>query len=315
MFKYAPKWYPRLFVTSSPSTSRLDETTAIRDSQGALRQGPQVCELLDDFIGENIVIINGDRWKFQRKALDNLFTARALRDHTTPIVQKCALALQRVFAKAAKTGEVIDVHHIMGRFTLETFAEIEFGSQLGLLEKGEDHEFETAIDDANHISLERFAVPMWVWKLKRWLNVGRLREGMAVISSFVINCISGAIERRKSDWKLQLAENRWGLWRKILCLFFWTVRARPFNISLACVLAGKDTTGDATSWLMHLVHENPRVENKLTNRALGEGAEAGCGRELRAFDGGAGCCDVLGGDNPRESETQATCTVRDAALH
>ncbi|KAH7482202.1 Cytochrome P450 94A2 [Phytophthora ramorum] len=118
-------------------------------------KGPQVRELLDDFMGENIVIINGHRWKFQRKALVNLFTARALRDHMTPIVQKCALALQRVFAQAATSGEAIDVHHVMGKFTLETFAEIEFGSQLGLLESGQEHAFETAIDDANHISLER----------------------------------------------------------------------------------------------------------------------------------------------------------------
>lgn len=41
-----------------------------------------------------------------------------------------------------------------------------------------------------------------------------------------------------------------------------------FNISLAGVLAGKDTTGDATSWLMHLLHENPRVENKLRAELL-----------------------------------------------
>ena len=161
-------------------------------------KGPQVRELLDDFMGENIVIINGDRWKFQRKALVNLFTARAVRDFMTPTVQKCARALQRVFAKAAKEQTVLDVHHIMGRFTLEAFAEIEFGAQLGLLESGKDHTFETAIDDANHISLERFAVPMWVWKLKRWLNIGserRLREDMQVISTFVMNCIDGAMAR------------------------------------------------------------------------------------------------------------------------
>ncbi|KAE8904470.1 hypothetical protein PF005_g26614 [Phytophthora fragariae] len=243
-------------------------------------RGPQVRELLDDFMGENIVIINGHRWKFQRKALMNLFTARALRDHMTPIVQKCALALQRVFAQAADSGDVLDVHHIMGRFTLETFAEIEFGSQLGLLEKGEENAFEAAIDDANHVSLERFAVPMWVWKLKRWLNVGserRLREDMAVISSFVMSCISDAIERRKK--RLEAAaygEPVEPVAKDIVSILLETedTTGEPvlpkdvFNISLAGVLAGKDTTGDATSWLMHLLHENPRVEQKLRAELL-----------------------------------------------
>ncbi|CAH0474088.1 unnamed protein product [Peronospora belbahrii] len=243
-------------------------------------KGLQVRELLDDFMGENIVIINGDRWKFQRKALVNLFTSRALRDHMTPVVQKRALTLQRVFAKAANEHHVIDVHHIMGRFTLETFAEIEFGVQLELLESGADHAFETAIDDANHISLERFAVPMWMWKLKRWLNIGserRLREDMEVISTFVMNCIYGAIERRKERLKaVARGEPLKPVAKNIVSILLDSedTSGEPvlpkdvFNISLAGVLAGKDTTGDALSWLMHLLHENPRVENRLRTELL-----------------------------------------------
>ncbi|CAI5740347.1 unnamed protein product [Peronospora destructor] len=243
-------------------------------------KGPQVQELLDDFMGENIVIINGDRWKFQRKALVNLFTARALRDHMTPTVRKCALALQRVFAKAAKEREVLDVHHIMGRFTLEAFAEIEFGAQLGLLESGKDHTFETAIDDANHIALERFAVPMWMWKLKRWLNIGserRLREDMEVISTFVMSCIYGAMERRNQRREaVARGEPVTSVAKDIVSILLDSedTTGEPvlpkdvFNISLAGVLAGKDTTGDAVSWLMHLLHENPRVENRLRTELL-----------------------------------------------
>ncbi|KAG7389907.1 hypothetical protein PHYBOEH_007195 [Phytophthora boehmeriae] len=249
---------------------------------GTFIKGPQVRELLDDFMGENIVIINGDRWKFQRKALVNLFTARALRDHMTPIVQKCALAMQRVFAQAAEQGEVLDVHHIMGRFTLEAFAEIEFGSKLGLLEAGGEHAFETAIDDANHISLERFAVPMWVWKLKRWLNVGserRLRENMAVITSFVMDNISSALERRKLRLEAKArGEPLEPVAKDIVSILLdsdevngqQVLPSDVFNISLAGVLAGKDTTGDAMSWMMHLLHENPRVERKLREILLTE---------------------------------------------
>uniref|UniRef100_M4C054 Uncharacterized protein n=1 Tax=Hyaloperonospora arabidopsidis (strain Emoy2) TaxID=559515 RepID=M4C054_HYAAE len=243
-------------------------------------KGPQVRDLLHDFMGENIVIINGERWRLQRKALVNLFTARALRDHMTPVVRKCALALQQVFASAAKTQGVVDVHHLMGRFTLETFAEIEFGAQLGLLASGRDHAFETAIDEANHVSLERFAVPTWVWKLKRWLNIGserRLRQAMAVISTFVMTCISGAIKRR-SERRAALARGEilGPVANDIVSILLETedktgepvLPTDVFNISLAGVLAGKDTTGDATSWLLHLLHENPRVENKLRTKLL-----------------------------------------------
>ncbi|CAI5730056.1 unnamed protein product [Hyaloperonospora brassicae] len=245
-------------------------------------KGPQVRDLLHDFMGENIVIINGDRWRFHRRALVNLFTARAVRDHMTPVVQKCALALQHVFAAAAATHDVVDVHHLMGRFTLETFAEIEFGAQLGLLASGRAHAFETAIDEANHISLERFAVPTWLWKLKRWLNVGserRLRGAMAVISTFVTSCIAGAIERRAARREALARGEPLGPSppaNDIVSILLETTDdtgapVRPndvFNISLAGVLAGKDTTGDALSWLLHLLHENPQVENRLRTALL-----------------------------------------------
>lgn len=243
-------------------------------------KGPQVRELLDDFMGENIVIINGARWKAQRKALVHLFTAKALREHMTPIVQKCALALQRVVAQAAREGDVVDVHHLMGRFTLETFAEIEFGTELGLLDSNREHAFETAIDEASHISLERFAVPMWVWKVKRYLNVGserKLKQHMAVIATFVTKCIADAIARRN---KRQEAANRGEPLEPVaktivsILLDGHDATKEPmspqdvYNISLAGVIAGKDTTGDAISWLMHLLHENPRVEHKLRNELL-----------------------------------------------
>ncbi|CEG49610.1 cytochrome P450, putative [Plasmopara halstedii] len=243
-------------------------------------KGSQVRELLDDFMGENIVIINGSRWKFQRKALVHLFTAKALREEMTPIVQKCALALQRVYAKAAKERSIVDVHRMMGRFTLEIFAEIEFGTQLGLLDSEIEHPFETAIDAANHISLERFAVPMWVWKIKRWLQIGSERElthHMTIISTFVMDCISKAMARRnKRQQVAACGEPLEPVAKDIVSILLdsqdWTNEpVKPqdvFNISLAGVLAGKDTTGDATSWLMHLLHENPRVEQKLRHELL-----------------------------------------------
>ncbi|RLN79551.1 hypothetical protein BBJ28_00012780 [Nothophytophthora sp. Chile5] len=243
-------------------------------------KGDHVREVLDDFMGENVVIINGHRWKFQRKALVNLFTARALREHMTPIVQKCVLALQRVYADAAKMQETIDVHSLMGRFTLETFAEIEFGSKLGLLEAGGENAFEEAIDDANHVSLERLAVPSWFWKLKRWLNVGserRLRQDMALIKDFVMANITGAIERRKLRLEaIERGEPVEPVSKDIVSILLDSDETEDepvtpsdvFNISLAGVLAGKDTTGDATSWLFHMLNQNPRVEQKLRAELL-----------------------------------------------
>lgn len=118
----------------------------------------------------------------------------------TPIIQKNILVLMDILARARERNEALDIHKLMNKFTFETFAKIGFGQKLGNLVSPEDHPFERAFDEAHHITGHRMTTPTWLWKLKRWLNVGserKLRECVEVMDSLVMGIISDAIAKRQ----------------------------------------------------------------------------------------------------------------------
>ncbi|RLN90213.1 hypothetical protein BBJ28_00017466 [Nothophytophthora sp. Chile5] len=198
-----------------------------------------------------------------------------------PIIQRHTLELQELVAQASATHEVLDVYKLAKRFTLETFVEIGFGRKLGLLASGLDHPFEVAFDEAHHTAAARFNSPAWLWKLKRSLNIGserHLREDMVVINQFVMEIIASAMERRQLQGENPAhgGDLEQPLNKDIVSIVLDTMEASGHavtptevrDIALAGLIAGRDTTGDSLSWLLHMLHQNPRVEGKLRAEIL-----------------------------------------------
>ncbi|KAG7376285.1 hypothetical protein PHYPSEUDO_013798 [Phytophthora pseudosyringae] len=195
--------------------------------------------------------------------------ARTLRDVMAPIIQKNIRVLMDVLARASEAGDALDFHKLMNKFTLEAFAEIGFGRKLGNLASPDDHPFELAFDEAHHISANRLMAPTWLWKTKRWLNVGterRLHESMVVINEFLMETVSSMMDRRD----LTKVDGH-PISRDILSIIFDTMEASGQTITPADIrdivftgmIAGRDTTADALAWLAHVLHHNPRVVKKM----------------------------------------------------
>jgi cytochrome P450 len=250
-----------LLFTASPE--HFQEVQKTQSSN--FNKSDTVREVFDDFLGEDIVLLNGKRWQFHRKILASLITTKALREYMAPIVQEHVRQVQEVLQKASDTNEPFDVSKLMRQFTLDTFAEIGFGYKLGVLVSGKEHPFEVAFDDANRISSERLAVPEWIWKLKRWLNVGserRLREATGEMNELMLQLINNAVARTKESGA---AKN------DILSIIVHKMKTSEQeltssvvrDISLAGLEAGRNTTADALSWLLHSVSAHPDVEQKL----------------------------------------------------
>ncbi|OWZ19255.1 Cytochrome P450 [Phytophthora megakarya] len=239
-------------------------------------KGDHIYELLVDLLGDSILIVEGDEWKFHRRVFVNLFSSRALREHMAPIIQKHVRVLQQVLLGAAKTKKPVDMFTNSGRFTLDAFGEIAFGFNMSTLTLKHEHPFERAFVDAQHIVAARLVVPTWYWKLKRWLNVGsekHLREALTTVDQFVMDVISKTMDKRESygsDSKDKTHS------RDIVSLILAneTVDGKPVdpilvrNIVLMALIAGRDTAADAIAWLFHLLTLNPRVEDKLRAELL-----------------------------------------------
>jgi cytochrome P450 len=239
-------------------------------------KGDQFYEMLVDVAGPNVVIIEGERWSYQRKVLVSLFSARVLREHMMPIVEKHTRVLLAIIEDAAAQHKPFGLNALLHRFTLDSFAEIGFGSELGSLKAGQDHAFGKALDDALEIAAARRMAPVWLWKAKRWLNIGserQLREAVEAMDSLVMGIIAEAIAKQQQRGQEELEKRTE---RGIVSIILDRMRAdgQPVepseirSIALLSLIAGRDTTANAVSWALHMLHEHPRVEAKLRAELL-----------------------------------------------
>lgn len=237
-------------------------------------KGDHIYALLKDLLGDSILIVEGDEWKFHRRVFVNLFSSRALREFMAPIIQKHVRVLMHVLTSVEQSQKPVDIFHTAGRFTLDAFGEIAFGFSLNTLTLTHAHPFERAIEAAQHIAASRLVAPTWYWKLKRWLNVGsekQLRAALAIVDEFVMTIIAKTMAKRNLS-----AHPKVGQRPDIVSLILAneTINGKPVdplvirNIVLMAIIAGRDTAADALAWLFHLLAHNPRVENKLRRELL-----------------------------------------------
>ncbi|ETO71760.1 hypothetical protein F444_11949 [Phytophthora nicotianae P1976] len=238
-------------------------------------KGHQQYDMFVDLMGHSVLIIEGERWKYHRRLLVRLFSARALREHMTPVIQRHTLLLQKVLAKAAVAKKPVDLYMLMHRFTFKAFAEMVFNNTLDSIDSEHEHPFEQAFDEAQSIVAGRLQQPVWFWKLKRWMNVGqerKLRQDVELIDNFIMKIISTAIEtRRQRQGDLKAGKPVKKADTDIVSIVLECMEqdgdmVSPMdvrNIAVAALGAGRDTSADAMSWLFHTLTQHPQVENKL----------------------------------------------------
>jgi cytochrome P450 len=131
---------------------------------------PDLRDAFGDIIGDGIFTtdhVTGD-WEPQRKTLSHLFKVRSLQAMHT-VFSRHAHHLCAKLDEAARQGTVVDMQRLMASYTLGSGLESFFGVQ--------------AFDQAQFSGFFRFIDPLW--KLKRFLGVGKREQQMVISSSFI----------------------------------------------------------------------------------------------------------------------------------
>jgi cytochrome P450 len=257
---------PDMIVISTPEAFE-DVSKTQYDNFG---KGEYQFELFNDVLGTALTIVDGERWRYQRKIFANLFSARQLRDVMQPVIRKHARTLLSIYKKASDSGKPLDLFRLFNRFTMESFSEIGFGIQMGSLGKEEAHPFETAFDAAQEISTRRFSLPLWYWKLERLLNFGpeaELKRYIETIKTTALGFINESIEKRNRGERSDA--------KNIVSLVLDSVDASEVvdpellrSIVIASLAAGRDTTSQTLSWFVHVITQHPDVEEKIRQEVL-----------------------------------------------
>ncbi|KAI3741923.1 hypothetical protein L1987_59602 [Smallanthus sonchifolius] len=228
-------------------------------------KGERARSTLFDILGDGIINIDGDGWKFQRQVSIHEFNTKSLRNFVEHVVdaELNDRLLPILAASAATTTTVLDFQDILQRFAFDNICKIAFGYDPAcLMPSMPDAIFATAFDEAVMISTGRMRAnhPL-IWKLKRLLNIGseqRLRKAVATVREF-----AEMITREKmSELEKKSSLGSVDLLSRFLSSGHSDERFIA-DIVINLILAGRDTTSAALTWFFWLLHKNPRIESEI----------------------------------------------------
>ncbi|KAK1430337.1 hypothetical protein QVD17_13000 [Tagetes erecta] len=219
---------------------------------------------LEDFLGDGIFTVDGEKWREQRKLASHEFSTRVLRDFSGVTFRKNAIKVGRIFSEAAKSNQVVDINDLFMKATADSIFKIAFGIDLDNLSGSNEQgvKFSRAFDDANELTYNRLVDISW--KIKKYLNIGseaKLKKKLKVVDDFVYKVIQIKAQEMNNS-----KDNFLGTKEDILWRFMQMENKDPKyfrDIIINYVLAGKDPIAATMTWFIYMLCKHPQVQDKV----------------------------------------------------
>ncbi|KAG0309358.1 hypothetical protein BGZ98_003153 [Dissophora globulifera] len=226
----------------------------------AYEKGARFKESLRPLVGDGIFSADGEHWKWQRKLASHIFSVKAFRQYTSDVFCHEGQLVIDYLEKVADTGKPIDLQRLFHCYTLDSFGEIAFGQSFGCLkDPDQEVEFAAAFDRLNVNIAGRFMSP--IWRLKDWWtgNAEKVREDTETVHRLAHDLIR---DRRKKQAEKEKDHDESKSKQKDLLQLFMDISDGGESLSddmlvdsvLNFIIAGRDTTAQALSWMFYLLH-------------------------------------------------------------
>ncbi|KAF9321598.1 hypothetical protein BG003_000914 [Podila horticola] len=216
----------------------------------AYEKGAMLGDTVSDLLGQGIFA----QWKWQRKLASHIFTVKGFRTYTSEVFVQEGQKVVHYLGKIADQGLVIDLQEVFYKFTLDTFGEVSFGQSFGCLDNPEEEvEFATAFDRMNAVVFNRLFDASW--RLREWYT--GVNKQVVRDKKIVVDFALGIIRKRREE-----GYNR--PQKDLLQLFMDSEGddGKPLSeemlkdLCLNFIIAGRDTTAQALSWMFYLLHRS-----------------------------------------------------------
>ncbi|CAI2175104.1 19479_t:CDS:10 [Funneliformis geosporum] len=225
-------------------------------------KSPIVHSIVYDVLGDGIFNANGHSWKMQRKLSSHLFNGRKFREIICVVFKEETEIVLKTLDKFARTRETFDLQDLFFRFTMDSFGKITLGLDFNCLNNSKDPvKFATSFDFAQRVMNNRIENPFWKFT-ELFTEEGRkMREVCDYLSTFAYDIIKK--HRNNPEASKDHGD--------ILNIF---MNAQHDNgekltdkelrdIILNFIIAGRDTTAQALSWMMYNLMADHSIEEKL----------------------------------------------------
>ncbi|KAI4366924.1 hypothetical protein MLD38_022725 [Melastoma candidum] len=279
------EWYTELLANSPTNTIEISRLGArrtivtanannvehiLRTNFGNYPKGRPFTEILGDFLGAGIFNVDGERWRMQRKLVSHEFSANSMREYTmSTLREEVKGKLFPILESLAREKRTIDMQDLLKRFAFDVVCKV----SLGVEQHSLDGSLPTcpladAFDISSEVCARRGAASVsFLWKVKRWLVVGsekKLRDAVQVIHRHVDEAVEGKVK------KMQMSEKEGGcscsgggydMLSRMISAGYDRKSMRDMVISF--IMAGRDTTSAAMTWLFWLLSQNPNIEEEV----------------------------------------------------
>ncbi|KAK4258181.1 hypothetical protein QN277_007654 [Acacia crassicarpa] len=247
----------RTVITANPSNVEFILKTNFHN----FPKGKPFTEILGDLLGCGIFNVDGELWSEQRKIASHGFSKRSLKDFIIKTLEEeVQKRLIPLLESASNTNQVLDLQDVLKRLTFDSVCKVSLGTDPCCLDLSQPPPpLVQAFDSASAISAMRAtALVFLIWKLKRALNIGSeksLKEAIKLVHESVLEIIRN---KKKNINTIQDDED---LLTRLLLTGYDEVFVRDLVISF--IMAGRDTTSAAMTWLFWLISKHPDVEEMI----------------------------------------------------
>ncbi|KAK6924683.1 Cytochrome P450 [Dillenia turbinata] len=257
----------RIVVTANPSNVEY----ILKTNFNNYPKGKPFTEILGDLLGKGIFNTDGELWNTQRKLASHEFSTKCLRQFVVKTLEEeVNERLIPLLESAMLNEKVLDLQDILRRFAFDTICKVSLGKDPCCLHPSLPIPLLVhAFDCASAISAMRGAAPIFlVWKIRRALNVGnekKLKEA--------IKLVHGSVDEIIQEKKRKLDEEKEGkkdlesdMLSRLLLAGHDEEVIRDMMISF--IMAGRDTTSAAMTWLFWLLSKYPNIQKELVDEVL-----------------------------------------------
>ncbi|KAI8969842.1 cytochrome P450 [Pilobolus umbonatus] len=229
-------------------------------------KGPKFIDSLHDLLGEGIFNANGENWKYQRKAASYIFNVKNFRDEFTNVFVKEMMVMDtHILQKAADNGQLIDFSELMFKFTMDSFVSIGFGVHLDSLLMDGPAPFAASFDYLQQLAFLKIVNPIVpvVQFAKKIFTPWKMtaEDHVKVVNNFAASVIK----------KRRIELEKGAEFKDLLSRFMNTTNQHGNKLNdeelrdsiLNFIIAGRDTTAQALSWLFYNIMLQPRIEKKM----------------------------------------------------
>uniref|UniRef100_K3W7E7 Cytochrome P450 n=1 Tax=Globisporangium ultimum (strain ATCC 200006 / CBS 805.95 / DAOM BR144) TaxID=431595 RepID=K3W7E7_GLOUD len=245
-------------------------------------KGPLGRAISQDFFGQGIFSSDGVNWIHQRKTASHLFSLQMTRDIMEGVVLEETANVCNILDAACESHEQVEFKDLMDYFSTDVFVRIGFGVDLGCLKNEQEPEFFRAFSRCSAVIGHRIHQPMWLWQLKRFLDVGiekQFKKDIKLVNDKIYEVIDKSMTINAAAKKNRGDGATMPPTKDLISLFLdkecneykdgdETVRVETTpqlirDIALNFIGAGRGTTAYSFSWFIVMMNRYPDAMKKV----------------------------------------------------